>query len=223
MAIPIIIIPAILSKTIDDFQKDLDKLLNSKKLNTGWVHVDFMDNILVPNKSITVDDLKEVNFGKLKKEAHLMVKNPEKWITKLQTLNFQRIIIHREAKGNIKDYINLIKQNGIQAGLAINPSTAVEALAPYAGLVDVILVMGVNPGFQGQSFILQTLDKIKEIKTKGWPVKIEVDGAVKDTNAKEIVESGADILASGSYLLNGDPDQNLARLLDNLSQQKKQL
>ena len=94
--------------------------------------------------------------------------------------------------------------------MAINPETPIEKLTPFIKNIDTILVMGVHPGFQGQSFIPQTLDRIKKLASQGVP--LEVDGAVKDINAKEIVESGADILVSGSYLINGVPDENLSKL-----------
>lgn len=216
MKMPDEIIPAILSKTIEDFQNDLNKLLNSKNLKHGWVHVDFMDNIFVPNLSITPDDLSVIDFKALKKEAHLMVKEPQEWIKKLLKLGFKRIIIHIESEGDITGYIDLIKQ-GAKAILAINPDTPVSKLEPFSKKINGILVMGVVPGFQGQSFIPETLNKIKEIRSKGWSLKIEVDGAVKDWNAKDIVEHGADILILGSYLIKGEPDQNLAALLDSLS------
>ncbi len=203
-----VIIPAILAKTKEDFQKDLQKLLNSKTLSSGWVHLDFMDNIFVLNQSINPDDLERVDFGNLKKEAHLMVKNPKDWIEKLITQRFQRIIIHVEIATD--NNINKIKESGIEAGLAINPETPIETLTPFVNNIDTILVMGVHPGFQGQSFIPDTLDRIKKLASKGVP--LEVDGAVKDTNAKEIVEAGADILISGSFLIKGNPDENLARL-----------
>lgn len=217
MAIPTII-PAILARTINDFQKDLQNLLNSKNLSNGWVHVDFMDNIFVPNKSITVDDLKDIDFGKLKKEAHLMVKEPLEWIKKLITQKFSRIIIHIENDISQND-INLIKKSGAEAGLAINPETPIEKLAPFIKNINIILVMGVHPGFQGQSFIPQTLDRIKRLASQGQALQpaIEVDGAVKDINAREILESGADILISGSFLIKGNPDQNLDKLIQAIS------
>jgi len=210
------IIPAILSKTIEDFKNDLSKLLNSKNLNSGWVHVDFMDNVFVPNKSIAPDDLQNIDFRALKKEAHLMVRKPAEWIKKLIQLGFPRIIIHVEAEGDLKQNISLIKQSGAKAVLAINPDTPISKLEPFSSGIDGILVMGVVPGFQGQEFIPETLNKIKEIKSRGWPVKIEVDGAVKDRNVKDIVDSGADILILGSFLIKGDPDYNLETLLKSL-------
>src|SRR3989338_65462 len=206
------IIPAILSQTIEDFQEDLRKLLNSKKLSRGWVHVDFMDNQLVPNQSILPEDLVGVNFGNLKKEAHLMVKNPLNWVKKLLKLGFERIIVHLEAAGAIKTYLKLIRDHGSMAVLAINPETKVEKLNEFVSLLDGVLVMGVHPGFQGQSFVPGTIDKIAKIKSRNWPVIIEVDGAVKDWNTRQLIQAGADILIVGSFLVNGNHDENLEKL-----------
>lgn len=207
------IIPAILSKTLADFNRDLDKLKNSQNLNSGWVHVDFMDNQLVPNQSILPKDLKEVNFGKLKREAHLMVKNPESWIIKLLDLGFERIIIHLETEGDIGKYIELVKDAGAEIVIALNNETDIEKIKPFVKIIDRVLLMGVKPGFQSQPFIPECIDKVKKIKSLNWPVKIEVDGAVKDWNAKSIAQAGADTLISGSYLIQGNPDDNLDKLL----------
>ncbi|OGE27635.1 hypothetical protein A3D02_04375 [Candidatus Daviesbacteria bacterium RIFCSPHIGHO2_02_FULL_39_41] len=206
------IIPAILSQTIEQFQEDLQKLINSKNLSSGWVHVDFMDNQLVPNQSILPEDLIGVNFGNLKKEAHLMVKNPLNWVKKLLKLGFERIIVHLEAAGAIKTYLKLIRDHGAMAVLAINPETKVEKLNEFVSLLDGVLVMGVHPGFQGQSFVPGTIDKIAKIKSRNWPVIIEVDGAVKDWNTRQLIQAGADILIVGSFLVNGNPDENLEKL-----------
>lgn len=206
------IIPAILSKTKNDFQQDLKKLINSQKLSHGWVHVDFMDNQLVPNQSILPEDLQGVNFGNLKKEAHLMVKNPLSWIEKLLDLGFERIIIHLEAEGDITNYIKLVKDHGAEVVLALNHETSFEELEKFIPKIDRVLVMEIDPGFQGNPFIPESVDKIKKIKSQNWGVKIMVDGAVKDTNAKQIFQAGADTLISGSYLIQGNPDQNLDKL-----------
>lgn len=206
------IIPAILAKTKEDFQKDLSNLLNSKNLSSGWVHIDFMDNIFVPNKSIEPEDITDIDFGNLKKEAHLMVKEPASWIKRLIDQQFARIIIHVEIA--TKEDIELIKQQGVEVGLAINPETPIEKLDPFTDDIDTILVMGVHPGFQGQTFIPDTLDRIRQLALQG--LALEVDGAVKDINAKEIVEAGADILISGSFLIQGNPDENLKKIKKSL-------
>lgn len=207
------IIPAILSKTTSDFQSELGKLLNSKNLNSGWVHIDFMDNIFVPNISVTPEDIENIDFGALKKEAHLMVAQPQEWIPKLVKTGYKRIMIHVEIEGNIHEYISEIKAAGCESILVINPKTAISKLEPFINIIDGILVMGVVPGFQGQAFIPQTPDKIREIKSKFGGIKILVDGAVKDNNARALLESGADILIIGSFLIKGDPDSNLSAIM----------
>lgn len=210
---PTEIIPAILAKTLEDFQKDLRKITNSKNLANGWVHIDFMDNIFVPNQSLDPNLLSNMDFKDLKKEGHLMVKKPKEWIEKLLNLRFDRIIIHLEADGDIDQYIKMIKAVGVEVVVALNQETAWEKLAPFVQMIDRVLIMGVVPGFQGQSFIEAAIEKVRKIKSQNWPVKIEVDGAVKDWNAKQILGAGADCLVVGSYLVKGSPDENLEKLL----------
>ncbi|MBI2599582.1 ribulose-phosphate 3-epimerase [Candidatus Daviesbacteria bacterium] len=206
------IVPAILSKTIQDFQADITKILNSKNLRNGWVHIDFMDNEFVPNQSIKPEDLENIDFGNLKREAHLMVKHPKEWIEKLIKLSFERIIIHFETDGDLKEYINLAKSGGAEVVIALKHETDLEELVPYAGLIDRVLLMGVVPGFQGQPFIPQVIDKTRELKAKNWPIKIEVDGAVRDTNAKQLLEAGVDCLIIGSFIIKDDPDIGLEKV-----------
>ena len=141
-----------------------------------------------------------------------MVKNPLNWVKKLLKLGFERIIVHLEAAGAIKTYLKLIRDHGAMAVLAINPETKVEKLNEFVSLLDGVLVMGVHPGFQGQSFVPGTIDKIAKIKSRNWPVIIEVDGAVKDWNTRQLIQAGADILIVGSFLVNGNPDENLEKL-----------
>lgn len=207
------IVPAILSKTIQDFQTDISKLKNSKNLCNGWVHIDFMDNEFVPDQSINPEDLEGIDFGSLKKEAHLMVKYPKTWIEKLINLGFERIIIHFEAEGDLREYIELIKSGGAETVIALKHESDLDQLEPFADSIDRVLLMGVVPGFQGQPFIPGVIGKIKQLKLKNWPVKIEVDGAVRDTNARQLVEAGVDCLIVGSFLIKENPDLALEKLL----------
>lgn len=207
------IVPAILCKSLQDLQTYIAKLKNSKNLNNGWVHIDFMDNEFVPNKSINPEDLEGVNFGNLKKEAHLMVNNPKEWIEKLIKLGFERIIIHFEAEGDLREYIELIKSGGAEAVIALKHESSLDQLEPFADSINRVLLMGVAPGFQGQPFIPGVIEKVKQLKLKNWPIKIEVDGAVRDTNAKQLVDAGVDCLIVGSFLIKENPDQNMEKLL----------
>ncbi len=204
------IIPSILSTSEDDYKRDISRYQKSPSLQEGWVHIDFMDNIFVPNKSIGPSVVAKYPIS-LYKEAHIMVLHPLAWVDDLVKLGFERIIFHIEAGDNIGKFIEYIKKKGLEVGLAINNETPIENLQPFVDKIDVVLVMTIEPGFQGQPFIPGALDKVREIKAK-WRVRVGVDGAVKDTDAKQIVESGVDFMIVGSYLLEGDIDENMEKL-----------
>lgn len=205
-----LIVPAILDKTAEDFDKHIDQLEASPSFQEGWIHVDFADNDFVPNETVAIDQL--VFPEGLKKEAHLMVSQPLSWIGPLKQAGFDRVIFHFESSDDISEVIQAIDDAHMEIGIAINPETSIDWLESYKDEIDQILVMGIVPGFQGQPFIPATIDKIKALKAKGWPVQISVDGAVRDTNAKDLVDAGADQLVSGSFLLQGDTDENLEKL-----------
>ncbi len=205
------ITPAILSTSEEDYSRDHSRYEQSELLKGGWVHIDFMDNIFVPNKSI--GPLMTTKYHTdLRKEAHLMVQHPMKWFADLIEAGFERIIFHIEAADDIEECLEYIKSRGLQVGLAINHETPIESLSTFVFKIDMVLVMSIEPGFQGQPFIIGCLDKIRQIKSKNWPVKLAVDGAVNDQNARVIVEAGADDLIVGSFLLTGDIDDNLEKI-----------
>lgn len=205
------IVPAILDKTLEDFKNHINQLESSQSFKKGWVHIDFADNKFVPNQTIGVDIVSE-NSTMLKKEAHLMVEHPLEWIEKLKIAGFNRIVFHFESKDDISEVIESIKNSGMEAGIAINPETKIELLEPYKDKIDQVLIMGIIPGFQGQPFIPGTINRIEDLKSKGWPVKISVDGSVRDENARQLVQAGVDQLVSGSFLLKGNIDENIEKL-----------
>ena len=204
------IIPAILSNTEEQFKNDITKVASSQALVGGWVHIDFADNKFVQNKTINTDVISKfpANF---QKEAHLMVTHPLEWIDKLVEANFKRVIFHIECNDDIDEVINYAKSKGLEVGLAIKIETPIEKLEPFISKIDMVLVMSIKAGFQGQLFITDSLQKIRDINSK-WDVKIGVDGAVKDKNIKPLIESGAEHLIVGSFLLKGNIDENLERL-----------
>lgn len=204
------IIPAILSTTEEDYERDISRYERAQSFKDGWVHIDFMDNIFVPNKSIEPSVCTKYPVS-LHKEAHPMVSHPMEWIDSLVEAGFERIIIHIEAE-EVDKCIDYIKEKGLEVGLAINNETSIERLEPFISDITIILVMSIEPGFQGQPFIPNSLNKIKAIKAKNWPVSIGIDGAVKDNNIKDIISAGADFVIVGSYLLKGDIDENLEKL-----------
>lgn len=205
------IIPSVLSTLEEEYRRDITKYQRSQLLKEGWVHIDFMDNKFVPNQSIEPEIIAKYPID-LHKEAHIMVLHPLEWIDSLVQAGFERIIFHLESQDNILKCIEYIKGKGLEVGLAINNDTSVEKLEPFISKVDVILVMSIVAGFQGQPFILKTLDKVRTVRSMNESIKVGVDGAVKDTNLKEIVNAGVDFVIVGSYLLKGDVDENLENL-----------
>lgn len=204
------IIPAILATTQEQFQKDFIKLSASASLVEGWIHIDFADNEFVPNKTIGADVVEKLP-SIFQKEAHLMVLKPKEWIDGLKRAGFERVILHIEAE-EIEDCINYAKERGLEVGLAIKSETDLEKLEPYIEKINVVLIMSVVSGFQGQPFLPDTLKKVEAIKEKGWSVRVGVDGAVGQGNIKDIIESGVDFVIVGSYLLKGNVDENLENL-----------
>lgn len=205
------IIPAILSTSKEDFQRDISRYTQAFSFKEGWIHIDFMDNVFVPNLSIEPELIVKHPID-LQKEAHLMVSHPLQWVDKLVAAGFEKIIFHIEAEDDILKCIESIKDKKVEVGLAINNETPIEKLEPFVDKIDIVLVMSVKPGFQGQLFIPGALDKVARVKSLNRVVSVGVDGAVSDTNVKEIIESGVDFLVVGSYLLNGDIDENLEKL-----------
>lgn len=205
------IIPAVLATSEQEYQADIKKLSLSRSLSEGWVHIDFADNIFVQNLTIESEIIQKFPT-KLRKEAHLMVSHPKEWTDKLLEAGFERIIFHIESEDNIEETIIYIKSKGLEVGLAINNETTIEKLQPFVGKIDIILVMAIVPGFQGQPFIPEALDKVKAIKSKNWPVKIGVDGHVNNETIKDIIKAGADYMYVGSYFLKGDVEENLENL-----------
>lgn len=205
------ILPAVLGKTEEQYKADINKLSACEALKGNWVHIDFADNKFVPNETIGPEESSKISTT-FQKEAHLMVAHPKEWVDKLVEAGFKRIIFHIEAEDDIKKVIDYIRSKGLEVGLAIKMDTPLEKLEPFVDKIDVVMVMSIIPGFQGQPFILESLERIRQIKSKGWKVKVAVDGSVRDENAKQLVEAGIDYLTVGSFLLKGDIDENLERL-----------
>lgn len=215
------IIPAILATKKEDYRRDITRIEQSSSFKEGWVHIDLMDNLFVPNGSIKPSEAR--NYTRLQKEAHLMVIHPSDWIDDLVSAGFKRVIFHIESQDDVMDVINQIRDRGLEVGLAIKNETPIEKLEPFLDKIDAMVVMSVVPGFQGQKFIPEALDRIKQLKSKQLTVKIGVDGAVKDDNIKAIVEAGADFVAVGSYLLKGNINENLENLWEALRQAQGKL
>jgi ribulose-phosphate 3-epimerase len=201
-----IIAPSLLASDFLHLQQECDMLNQSE---ADWFHLDVMDGRFVPN--ISFGPMLVEFFRKSTRkycDVHLMIEEPEKYAESIQTAGADNLTVHLEACTHLHRNIQQIKGLGMNAGVAINPHTPVVALQDIIADIDMVCVMSVNPGFGGQSFIPNTIHKIKELKqmisSRGLDVKIEVDGGVTLENAKTITEAGADVLVAGSTVFKSD-------------------
>lgn len=208
------VIPAVLATSDYEYSQKVEKIEESGAFVEGWIQVDFMDNKFVQNQTVERDVLNKYPTN-LHVEAHLMVIDPEEWIIELSNAGVERIIPHIET---IEDdtVLKKIKEEKIEAGLAINPETAVAKLTPYLHTIDVVLVMSVKPGFGGQDFIPETIEKVKEVlrlrSENKLEFKIEVDGGVSKEWVEKLVKAGCDRLIIGSHLVEGNINENLEKI-----------
>ena len=184
-----------------------------------WVHIDVMDGVFVPNISFGFPVLKAIRKATAKfLDVHLMIVSPEKYVARFAEAGADLVTFHLEAPDDPAGGVALIRRAGAKAGVSIKPATPVEALREVLPLVDLVLVMSVEPGFGGQSFIPGSLDKIRAlramIREQGLGTIVEVDGGISARNAREVFDAGADALVAGSAVFGAeDPEAEIARIL----------
>ena len=206
-----IISPSMLSADFANLDRDLKVVAES---GAQWLHVDVMDGHFVPNITFGPDQMGcirpclDIPF-----DVHLMISHPLRYIPAFAKNGADIITFHLEADDDAKECIALIKEHGVKPGVVISPDTPIEAVEPYLDDVFMVLVMGVYPGFGGQSYIPETSKRLRGIRKMigDRDIRLEVDGGVNFDTLAEIVESGADTIVSGSCLFKGDMKENVAR------------
>ena len=188
--------PSLLSCDFSKLENEI-RTIESSGAGCDALHLDVMDGHFVPNITFGPVVLKGIRkLTKLPLDVHLMIEHPEKWITQFAEAGADWISFHPEATDDIGKVIKLIKKQGKLAAIALNPDTDLEVVNPYLQELDFVLVMTVHPGFGGQSFLPEPLEKVKILSKKG--VKVEVDGGIKLENVERVIEAGAKIIVSGS-------------------------
>ena len=211
----VIIAPSILSCDFGNLERDF-QLINDSQAD--WFHVDVMDGVFVPNISFgfpIIEALKKV--AKKPLDVHIMIANPDDFIEQFAKSGADILTVHYEACPHLHRTIAGIKQAGMKAGVALNPHTPVNVLENVIADLDLVLIMSVNPGFGGQKFITQAVEKVRQVKAmiqaSGSQALIEVDGGVNTTTGADLVAAGADALVAGSFVFNNpDPTAVIASL-----------
>lgn len=190
------VIPAVLADNLEEFKRLIEKV----KSFTSYMQIDLMDGQFVPSKSISVEDLGSVRTN-LRSESHLMVKNPESYLSALKEFGSEKIVFHYEAVEEPGKLIKKLRGMGFKVGIAINPETPCSFIEGLVDLVDSVLLLTVDPGFYGHKFIPEVLEKVKELKSKRPDVLIGVDGGIKKDNIEMVLDAGVDFVCVGSGVL----------------------
>ena len=201
-----IISPSVLACDFANIQSEVEMINNS---NADWFHIDIMDGVFVPNISFGFPVMKAIaKHASEPLDVHLMIINPDNYITHCKDAGAEWVTVHYEACTHLHRTIQLIKANGMKAGVALNPHTPVSVLEEIITDLDLVLIMSVNPGFGGQKFINAAIPKVAKLKSliteKGASTLIEIDGGVNDKTGKLLLDAGADALVAGSYVFKSE-------------------
>lgn len=216
---PVKIAPSMLAADFGNLQRDIEMV---NKSEAHWFHIDIMDGVFVPNISYGMPVLAAITkHAKKTIDVHLMIVEPDRYIKEFAELGADILTVHYEACTHLHRTLQAIKAEGMKAGVALNPHTNVSLLEDTIKDIDLVLLMSVNPGFGGQSFIENTYKKVRQLKEmitrNNAKTIIEVDGGVTDKNAAQLADAGADVLVAGSYVFKSEDPLKTIEDLRNLT------
>lgn len=202
-----------------DFKVLGQEMKKTEENGAAYIHFDVMDGMFVPSISFGMPVLASIHDATEQfMDVHLMVQEPIRYVEAFQKAGADCVTVHLEACEDVKTTLDKIHACGMKAGLAVNPETDVKELVPYLEDVEMILIMSVHPGFGGQKFIPESLDKIREVRAilneKNLEIDIQVDGGIYVENVREVLDAGANVIVAGSAVFRGDAGENTAKFME---------
>lgn len=202
-----------------DFKVLGQEMKKTEENGAAYIHFDVMDGMFVPSISFGMPVLASIHDATEQfMDAHLMVQEPIRYVEAFQKAGADYVTVHLEACEDVKTTLDKIHACGMKAGLAVNPETDVKELVPYLEDVEMILIMSVHPGFGGQKFISESLDKIRAVRAmlneKNLETDIQVDGGIYVENVREVLNAGANVIVAGSAVFRGDAGENTAKFME---------